>query len=257
RLRQVEGMLKRYYPPRTDPYRLFEREIGSHLQPNHTLLDAGCGRKAALLNFLAPRVVRAIGQDLVEFDASFGAGRVLLFRADLARVPLEPCSVDIVISRSVVEHLAEPAAVYRQIHRVLRPGGKFIFITPNVWSYPIIAARLIPNRLHAAVVGWAEGRPEADTFATHHRSNSMRAIRKLAAATGFEVITLQYLSMFPNYLMFHPLAFLAGVGYERLVRRVRPLRFLQHWILATLAKRDTGGPEDSAISDGSRPASIP
>jgi hypothetical protein len=42
--------------------------------------------------------------------------------------------------------------------------------------------------------------------------------------------------MFPNYLMFHPWAFMVGVVYERTIRRVKILHPLQHWILAVLLK---------------------
>jgi hypothetical protein len=36
--------------------------------------------------------------------------------------------------------------------------------------------------------------------------------------------------------MFNGPLFLVATGYEKLLRRVRPLRFLQGWILAVLRK---------------------
>jgi hypothetical protein len=134
--------------------------------------------------------------------------------------------------------------VYLEFFRLLKPGGCFIFITPNVWSYPIVASRMIPNRFHAAIVGWAEGRPKEDTFDTHYRSNSFGAVSRLAKRTGFRTVSLRYLAMFPNYLMFHPAAFRAGVAFERLIRRVRPLNFLQHWVLGVLEKPQSRGAEN-------------
>ena len=236
----VEELLRRYYPPAADPYRIFEREITSFLQPAHSILDAGCGASAALLRMFAPQCAHSTGVDEVEFanDAAEDAAehRVRLINARLEDLPLEPASVDLVFSRSVLEHLADPSRVFSEFVRVLKPGGRFVFITPNVWSYPVAAARLVPNRFHAAIVDWAEGRPDADTFATFYRTNSMRAVRRSAVRAGFEVTSLRYLGMFPNYLMFHPLAFRIGVGYERLVGRWRPLHFLQHWILGVLTK---------------------
>jgi SAM-dependent methyltransferase len=233
---RVQKLLKRYYPSEEDAYRLFEQEIARHVKPQHALLDAGCGRTAPVLTLFAPRVARGIGVDLVEFSPELGNSGLTMLNCHLGNLPLAAESVDIIISRSVVEHLSDPAAVEREFFRVLKPGGRFIFITPNIWSYPIAAARLIPNRFHAAVVDWAEGRPKEDTFATYHRSNSFRAIRRIAAQTGFTVGSLRYLSMFPNYLMFHPWAFMAGVLYERTISRVKLLHPLQHWILAVLLK---------------------
>jgi SAM-dependent methyltransferase len=241
---RVQALLKRYYPAEEDAYRLFEREIAANLDPACTLLDAGCGRTAPVLTLFAPRVSRAIGVDMVQFSSELDASGLTLLNCPLENLPLPPASVDLIISRSVFEHLADPAAVYREASRVLKPGGRLIFITPNIWSYPIAIARLIPNRFHAAVVDFAEGRPEADTFETYHRSNSFGAIRKLAVQAGLEVESLRYLSMFPNYLMFHPWAFMAGVLYERTIRHVKILHSLQHWILAVLLR-----PKDVPVGD--------
>jgi|HubBroStandDraft_1064217.scaffolds.fasta_scaffold247381_1 SAM-dependent methyltransferase len=233
---RVQDLLKKYYPSEEDAYRLFEQEIAKHLKPDHTLLDAGCGRTAPVLSLFKPKVAQAIGVDLVDFSPELRASGLTLLNRNLGDLGLPSESVDVVISRSVVEHLEDPAAVYRELCRVLKPGGSFIFITPNIWSYPIAIARLVPNRFHAILVDWAEGRPDADTFETYHRSNSFRTIRKLAAQTGLTVASLRYLNMFPNYLMFHPWAFRAGVFYERTIRRIRILHPLQHWILAVLLK---------------------
>jgi SAM-dependent methyltransferase len=47
--------------------------------------------------------------------------------------------VDRVASNSTLEHIAHPARVLREAHRVLRPGGVFMTATPFVWhehGYP-------------------------------------------------------------------------------------------------------------------------
>lgn len=40
-------------------------------------------------------------------------------------------SFDVVISFQVIEHIQNDALYMQEIHRVLKPGGKFIFTTPN------------------------------------------------------------------------------------------------------------------------------
>ena len=42
---------------------------------------------------------------------------------------------DAVISNHVIEHVYEPLDLMREIYRVLKPGGRFVFITPNIESW--------------------------------------------------------------------------------------------------------------------------
>jgi ubiquinone/menaquinone biosynthesis C-methylase UbiE len=62
----------------------------------------------------------------------------------LAHLPMEDESVDLILSRSVFEHLANPQALYAEMARVLSPGGSVIFLTANMWDYERWLARLEP-----------------------------------------------------------------------------------------------------------------
>ncbi len=63
-------------------------------------------------------------------------------------IPLADTSVDAVVCEYVVEHLENPERVMLEIHRVLRPGGRFVFVTPNAWSYSAIITRATSQRFH-------------------------------------------------------------------------------------------------------------
>jgi SAM-dependent methyltransferase len=52
-------------------------------------------------------------------------------------------SVDAVVLADVIEHLFDPAATLREIHRVLKPGGRLLLLTPDVGS---AMARLVGPR---------------------------------------------------------------------------------------------------------------
>ena len=55
--------------------------------------------------------------------------------ADIAKVPFGDCSADAVILDTVLEHVPEPHRVVGEIHRILRPGGVLVCITPFVFPY--------------------------------------------------------------------------------------------------------------------------
>lgn len=51
-------------------------------------------------------------------------------------LPLASDSLDVVLAVEVIEHLENPWGFLREAIRVLRPGGKLIFTSPNVGSLP-------------------------------------------------------------------------------------------------------------------------
>lgn len=232
----TEKLRKTFFKPEEHPYRILEKEIELLLHPDHTILDAGCGRSLELLRKFAPRTKRAIGVDLVEFSQEYAEEHIGLLQGDLNNIKLEDKCVDLVVSRSVFEHLQDPLSALRELNRILKPGGYCVFLTPNSADYATIIARLLPNRIHPWIVARTEGRKEIDTFPTYYRANSCRTIRHLAGGSGFEVAALRYLGQYPSYLMFSPVLFLIGTCYEKLISRFNLLRVFRGWLLVVLRK---------------------
>ena len=229
-----DRLLAKYYANSPHPYKLFERAVEARLSADAVLLDAGAGRTVPVLRKYLGRVRRLIGVELVAFtDVPAG---IETYHTDLAHLPLPDGVVDIIISRSVFEHLADPQAVYAEFSRVLRPGGVVIFLTANMWDYGTLIARLVPNRFHARIVAKVEGRAAEDTFPTEYRTNTRRDVERLALRAGLKIDAFEYLSQYPNYLMFNGALFFIGTCFEKLISRIDALRILRGWILVTLRK---------------------
>jgi SAM-dependent methyltransferase len=230
----AERLLHKYYAHVPHPYRIFETRVGEMVNADTVLLDAGCGRTVPVLRKFLGRAKHLIGVELVDFtDVPQG---IETHNTDLANLPLADSSVDLIMSRSVFEHLADPQAVYREFARVLRPGGKLIFLTANMWDYGTLMAKLVPNRFHAAIVRHVEGRSEEDTFPTAFKTNTRADVEKLASGSGLNISSFEYLSQYPNYLMFNGVLFFLGTCYEKLISRFHALRFLRGWIMVTITK---------------------
>lgn len=104
------------------------------LQPGEVVVDLGCG--GGLDVFLAARQVgpqgKAIGIDMTEAmivrarknAAAGGYQNVEFHLATIDRLPLADASVDCVISNCVINLALDKPAVFREIARVLKPGGR-------------------------------------------------------------------------------------------------------------------------------------
>lgn len=52
-------------------------------------------------------------------------------RTEFGDMPIDECSVDLVTSFQVIEHVWDPPAFLRALRRVLVPGGELVLSTPN------------------------------------------------------------------------------------------------------------------------------
>src|SRR5262245_23485640 len=102
--------------------------------PGRRMLDVGCGLgddAAALARMAAPggTVVGLDGsQAMIEAarQRHGGIAGLSFDVADAARLPFDDASFDACRIDRVLQHIADPAAVVRELARVLRPGGVLV-----------------------------------------------------------------------------------------------------------------------------------
>jgi arsenite methyltransferase len=129
-----------------------------------TVLDHACGAGMDLL--LAARRVgptgRAIGVDMTpamracaQASAELAglSDRVLIRGGFMENLPVEDASVDLVISNGVVNLAPDKTRVFREIARVLRPGGRLFLADVVVQRELTMDARENPDLWAACVAG--------------------------------------------------------------------------------------------------------
>ncbi|HVX40430.1 MAG TPA: methyltransferase domain-containing protein [Gemmatimonadaceae bacterium] len=167
-------------------------------------LDLGCGHRllpewrGAAERRLLSLVPFVVGADY-DFD-SLRAHRSIRHRvrADARQLPFPDEAFDLITANMVVEHLDDPERQFADIARILRPGGVFVFHTPNASSYFVAIARRLPDALKTRLARFFEGRVSEDVFHTHYRANRVRDIRRIAGRTGFAVDEMKLTSSVPN-----------------------------------------------------------
>lgn len=202
---------------------IFYQRIRALLRPSDVVLDIGCGRGAGTddpvparcrIRRLRGECSRVIGID-VDPQARDNP-LVDEFRAvDCTRWPVSDESIDLCLADWVLEHVAEPAPFFSEVHRVLRPGGWFCARTSNRWGYVAWADKLIPNRARRRVLRFAsKNRTDQDIFPVLHRCNTASSLRRLLFSAGFDCVVYGYEAE-PSYLGFSRHLYALGVIWQR------------------------------------------
>jgi SAM-dependent methyltransferase len=197
-------------------------ELAAHLGSAGRVLDLGCGANADLAPYRTP------GREVwgTDFQPHPALQHPEWFRplGSGGAIPFPDGHFDLVASVMVLEHVADPAAYFREVARVLRPGGVFVGHTISGTHYVSGIRRafgLLPHAVNQALVKKLYARDPEDTFPTRYRLNTERAIRRAGAAAGLRLVRLQRYAD-PGYFRFWaPLERLAA-RTDRLLDRVRP-----------------------------------
>lgn len=186
------------------------------------ILDIGCGHG----DFLKPAYGKTPHTYGVDPDKEALDKNTLIKNKTVGtaeKLPFDSNFFDLVVSAWVFEHLSEPQKAFREIYRVLKPGGKVVFLTPNVWNYNVWIIRLVPERFHDFFTRKLYGRQEHDTYPKQYKINSAKKIAKTLDPIGFKKSQI-ILNGDPSYISFNRPMFTLACLLEKILN-LKPFRF--------------------------------
>ena len=198
---------------RTHSQERYIRTLQSELTTGARWLDIGCGRQivpswASPLSEQEALVQRASLFAGIDTDHALVEHPLLKYRvmAIGQHLPFRDGSFNLITANMVFEHLEHPKEILLEIHRVLSPGGKLIFHTPNL-RYPyIFLASLVNNSIKKSLIHLLEQREDQDVFKTYYHSNTVETIKRLADTGGFGITGIQVGGSVGTFQWLGPLA---------------------------------------------------
>jgi SAM-dependent methyltransferase len=181
-------------------------------EPTDVVLELGCGN-GLHLEALGYYMRRGFGIDLSPVMVQVARQRVarspwrekLQFTVDTAEElrSVADASVDVAFSVGALEHMPDQARVLANVFRVLKPGGRFVGLTPNghhLWY-----------RWLAPLCGLPTRHLSTDQFL------SRRALGRLLCELGFDAPEFGYWTFIPRGDL-HPYCAMLLTGLDRLGR---------------------------------------
>lgn len=106
------------------------------LKPGDRVLEIGCGI-GTIVAELSKQGYDVCGTDISQVAIEYGRAKYPGVRLDVQpaeELPYEAGAFDVVLSFDLFEHIARIDRHVAEVHRVLKPGGYYLFQTPNKWS---------------------------------------------------------------------------------------------------------------------------
>ncbi len=151
----------------------------------------------------------------------------------MEQLPFCDAAFHLVTANMVVEHVERPSKVLSEIERVLKPGGTFLFHTPNYHNYKVFLGSLLPAGVKKRLIRLLEQREEHDVFPTCYRLNTPSAIRRETGVKGLRLKDLRLVNT-SAIAMLGPFAIIELVLIRLL--NLRPLAGYRSNIIALIEK---------------------
>jgi 2-polyprenyl-3-methyl-5-hydroxy-6-metoxy-1,4-benzoquinol methylase len=104
-------------------------------KPGGRLLDVGCGR-GELLERMQRLGWNVEGVDFDRKAVEVARQKRLRVRyGTLAAQNYQDQTFDAITMTHLIEHIHDPVSLFRECHRVLKPGGRLVVVTPNAFSW--------------------------------------------------------------------------------------------------------------------------
>lgn len=209
--------------------REFERSLDSFAANSgrwDRVLDFGCGNGNYVIDEFRSRIDWACGVDIspTETTNNVCLDEILCLRGGV--VPYPDNYFSTVLALWVFEHIQYPALIFKELHRVLKPGGSLIFSTPNRSCLLLRVKSLINGRFSAFFNTGIYGRTKESIYPTFYRANDLATLRKLLDEAGFKYLDLR-LNYEPGFTSFNDLTFILSDLVQGAVGRIIPEIFSQ------------------------------
>jgi len=204
----------------------YKAMVSQAVRPGMRILHVGCGWDKHHVTWPYRDVCKVVGIDLdprvgPRYHSEFHLGSV-------SNMPFEDESFDLIACENVMEHVEEPHTAFREMARVLKPGGTLLMQTPNLYSYKSLVAHVTSFRFHLWVgrIRYGRGR-EADMYPTRYRCNTAARLIRTAHSNGFHATEVVFVTNGPTWFVKFPVVFELFHLFHLAIARWSPARQLR------------------------------
>ncbi len=198
------------------------------------IIDVGGGRTCAYADLTPPGWDgRLLSIDIAPEEIALNQSVHLRLVSDVTRgLPVADGSVDMITSRSVLEHLANLEDFVIGAARAIRPGGYFIHWVPNKFAPFAIVNAMLPNKLAKPLLHYLDPATVGICgFPVVYDRCYPAAMEQLFKKHGFEVLEVRPSYFQSRYYAFFAPFFLLSTLYEGTMQFLGVRNLCAHYLI--------------------------
>jgi SAM-dependent methyltransferase len=229
-----------------DEYRVY---MGGELGRVGRYLDIGCGTGTAVVNLsLSEGIGEAHGSDIsigmlrvCRKNAQGARTRIILTQSNAETLPYRDESFDFITCHAILHHVPHPEQVVREVHRLLKPGGRALMFEPTRYGTELVFAVMrytwgvpyaIRERLRGKKPIWVVEEEYVDTLDSPVDVTTFypKELRDIVGDIPFSETRVTTYGFLSNFTKFFAHAF----------RNIRPIRKATDLLVKLLFRLDQG-----------------
>lgn len=231
------------YLPQNRPriYKTYSKIVGHYmnLRPHQIVVDIGGGKSCSFRKYrkahLQSKIIAVdISAQELEHNDDVDEKRV----ADaVCNLPFAQEEVDMIVSRSVLEHLNQLELFIANAHKILKTDGHFIHLFPSKFAPFAVLNQILPHKLAKTILYLLREESKGiGGFPALYDQCYYRAIKKLLLRYNFEIVEFQLSYYQSRYFSFLLPLFLASALYEICIRALN-IKNLSAFVLVVARKK--------------------
>lgn len=241
--RRASRSVDRFFPTQAnaDMHGLYEKTVAQYMnsRPGLVVVDVGGGRSCPFAKYRSPSAgTKIICLDVsmaeMQYNIDVDEKRV----ADIMRtLPCEDREADLIVSRSVLEHIEDLSLFVKQARRVLKDDGYFIHVFSSKFASFALLNQVLPRRVSRWILDLIVPEKKGNLgFPAVYDRCYPSAIRRLLEGNGFEMVDFALTYRQSHYFeVFFP-AYLVSASYQTVVQSLS-LKNLCAYVLVVASKR--------------------
>ncbi|NLY75918.1 MAG: class I SAM-dependent methyltransferase [Firmicutes bacterium] len=238
--KQLCRIITRFLPFQEDLFEAYDHQVAFYMNSKKEQLvaDIGGGKKCTFAKYRDRSLnTKIITVDISKEEMEYNRDTDQKIVANVVDgLPFENEAIDMLVSRSVLEHLTDVEAFVRNARKALKKGGLFISVFPSKFALFSLINQMFSSKYSKRLSHFFFPEKKGECgFPAFYKKCYYTAIKSCLERNGFEILEIRVSYFQSPYFGFFAPFFLMSLCYEMIIRTLN-IKNLAAYLMVTAKK---------------------